>query len=540
MTCIGHNPQLISGGKFELIKVSAIISTYNSEKFICGCLQDLVEQTLYKKGELEIIVIDSKSDQNEQAIVQEFRAKYPNIFYIRTLERETLYTAWNRGIQAACGQYITNANTDDRHRPDALEVMANYLDGHLKTALVYADQLVTTVANDTWATTEADKRWNWFPFSYTELERRCIIGSQPMWKKSLHEKYGYFRSEFACAGDYEFWLRIGKTENIVRLPEILGLYYDNLQGLEHASQTSGQETYRIWDEYGILQRGVIPVSSVPVTISRFELNALPYRTDVQPLISIIIPCYNHAIFLPEAVESVINQTYANWECLIVNDGSTDNTSDVARALINLYKNQRIHLLEKPNSGVVDARNLGFIKSSGEYILFVDADDKIHPSFIIETLAVLIEHINVGFVYTDIQLFGFKHDLISHGDFAPDRFLNSNQASVTSLFRREIYKQVDGFKKIMDLGWEDWEFWISAYEKGWQGHRLEKAYLYYRQHASGSRLQNLHSSLSNQAFQKAKIIKLHSKLYSQREVLWAENVLHQHKSPLAIGLIDLHR
>ncbi|MBW4638131.1 MAG: glycosyltransferase [Gloeocapsa sp. UFS-A4-WI-NPMV-4B04] len=520
-------------------KVSAIISTYNSEKFMRGCLQDLTEQTLYKKGELEIIVIDSASEQNEQAIVQEFQARYQNIFYIRTLERETLYTAWNCGIQAACGKYITNANTDDRHRPDALEVMANYLDGHPKAAFVYADQLITSVANDTWTTTEADKRWNWPSFSYTELERRCIIGSQPMWRNSLHEKYGYFRSEFSCAGDYEFWLRIGKTENIIRLPQILGLYYDNLQGLEHASQISGQETYRIWDEYGILQRGVIPTSSVPVTISRYELNALPYRADTQPLISIIIPSYNHASFLGEAVESIINQTYENWECIIVNDGSPDDTSDVARALINLYKNKSIHLLEQQNDGVINARNVGFSKSLGEYILFVDADDKIHPNFLSETLSVLIEHSSVGFVYTDIQLFGVKHDLISNGDFVPERFLNSNQASVTSLFRREIYEQVDGFKKVMELGWEDWEFWISAYEKGWQGYRLGKAYLYYRQHASGSRLQNLHSSHSNQALQKAKIIKLHSKLYNQREVHWAENILRQHNSPLAIGLTDLH-
>lgn len=524
------------------VKVSVIVSTYNSEKFIRGCLKNLVNQTLYPKGELEIIVIDSNSEQNEQEIVEEFQIRYPNISYIRTLERETLYTAWNRGIQEARGQHITNANTDDRHRPDALEIMANYLDTHTNTALVYAAQLITTVANDTWATTQADRYWNWPPFSYSELERRCIIGPQPMWRKSLHEKYGYFRSEFSCAGDYEFWLRIGKTEEIVCLPEILGLYYYNPHGLEHGSPTlSQQETHRIWDEYGILRRGVIPTSSIPVPISPSELKALPYRTatSFQPLVSVIIPCYKHAIFITEAVESVINQTYQNWECLIVNDGSPDNTSEVTRHLIKKYNYKRIYLIEKENSGVVDSRNRGIEHSQGQFILCLDADDTIHPNFIEETVAVLIKKPNVGFVYTDIQLFGVKHNLIKHGDFEPARFLRANQAPVTSMFRREIVAQIGGFKKVMEIGWEDWEFWISAYEKGWQGHRLGKPYLYYRQHSSGSRQQNLSSNQSNQALQLAKIIKLHSKLYSQQERLWAEQLLHQHKSSLAIDLTELN-
>lgn len=284
---------------------------------------------------------------------------------------------------------------------------------------------------------------------------------------------------------------------------------------------------------------VMEASNITSLTPKINVKPSDNKTSTQPLVSIIIPCYNHARFLREAVESIVNQTYENWECIIVNDGSPDDTSDVARALINSYKNKSIHLLEQQNDGVINARNVGFSKSLGEYILFVDADDKIHPNFLSETLSVLIEHPSVGFVYTDIQLFGVKHDLISNGDFVPERFLNSNQASVTSLFRREIYEQVNGFKKVMELGWEDWEFWISAYEKGWQGYRLGKAYLYYRQHASGSRLQNLHSSQSNQALQKAKIIKLHSKLYNQREVHWAENILRQHNSPLAIGLTDLH-
>ncbi|MBV8883691.1 MAG: glycosyltransferase, partial [Chroococcidiopsidaceae cyanobacterium CP_BM_RX_35] len=282
-------------------------------------------------------------------------------------------------------------------------------------------------------------------------------------------------------------------------------------------------------------------NSIDNQIDNQQVNNLLVKagTHFQPLVSVVIPCYKYAQFLPEAVKSVVNQTYQNWECIIVNDGSPDNTSEVARDLIEFYSHKNLRLLEKQNSGVVSSRNFGFKHSSGQFILFLDADDKIHSNFLEETVAVLIEDSSVGFVYTDIQMFGVKHDLVSHGDFDPERFLRSNQATVTSLFRREIYDLVGGFKKVMEIGWEDWEFWISVYEKGWQGHRLVKSYLYYRQHPSGSRQQNLSSVPSGQALQLAKIIKLHYKLYHQQEILWAEQTLLQHNRSLAMGLTELN-
>lgn len=543
--------------------VSAIVSTYNSEKFIRGCLEDLVNQTLYQKGKLEIIIIDSASVEKEGAIAQEFQSKYPHIIYQRTPERESIYAAWNRGIKIAKGNYITNANTDDRHRPDALEKMANYLNNNPDTSLVYADQLVTTFPNDSWATTQANKYWNWPEFDYEELERRCMIGSQPMWKKSLHQKYGYFHSEFKVAGDYEFWLRIGKTEKITRFSEILGLYFENEQGLEKSSTKAAQETYNICYEYGIIQRGVQRKNSVTTDILESELISLPFRESQNikvknhhgfslstnqslnsisdnfliqsELVSVIVLCYNQAQYLTDAIESIVKQTYQNWECLIINDGSLDQTSQITINLVEKYPEKNIRLIEKENTGVPDSRNLGIDRSSGKFILFVDADDKIHFNFITETLAILQTNPKVGFVYTDIQKFGFEEKLESYGDFNIKRFLNENQAPVTSLFRREIYQQVGGFKKVMNEGWEDWEFWISAYQKGWLGYRLEKPYLYYRQHPAGSRQQKLHQNSVNLAVHKAIIIYLHSQLYHQQEVVWSEKILSKYQSSLITEL-----
>lgn len=238
------------------IRVSALVSTYNAEQFIDGCLHNLVNQTLYKKGELEIIIIDACSPQDEKSCVERYQAYYENIQYIRTQEREPLYASWNRAIKVAEGTYLTSANTDDRHRVDALEVMADYLDAHPAIALVYPGQIDTSVPNETFESTQSQKVLNWPPYSYAELERHCIIGSQPMWRRILHNTYGLFREEFISAGDYEFWLRIGKKETFYRYPETLGLYYRNPEGIEHGADTGKEETIRIWQEYGMFERGI--------------------------------------------------------------------------------------------------------------------------------------------------------------------------------------------------------------------------------------------------------------------------------------------
>ncbi len=221
-----------------------------------GCLHNLVSQSLYQQGGLEIIVIDAHSPENEKEIVERYQRNFNNIHYVRAPERETLYASWNRGIKMAKGRYITNANTDDRHRKDALDTLARYLDAHPEFALLYPGQIDTSVAHESFETTSSSKLLNWPPYSYAELERHCIIGSQPMWRKSLHEQYGYFRAEMVSAGDYEFWLRIGKHENLYRYPETLGLYYRNPAGIEHGSNTSDQETLQIWQEYGMFERGI--------------------------------------------------------------------------------------------------------------------------------------------------------------------------------------------------------------------------------------------------------------------------------------------
>ncbi len=208
-------------------RVSAVVSTYNSEKFIRGCLEGLVNQSLYTKGQLEIIVIDAHSPQNEKAIVEEFQKKQDHIRYVRTDQRETVYESWNRGIKMARAPYVTNANTDDRLRADALEKLAGLLDAHPDKALAYGDSLVTTVPNETFEDNSSDGSQDlvWPDFDRRTMHSWCYIGPHPVWRKSLHEELGYFDTSLKSAADWEFWLRVALKHDFIHLKEFIGLYY---------------------------------------------------------------------------------------------------------------------------------------------------------------------------------------------------------------------------------------------------------------------------------------------------------------------------
>jgi glycosyltransferase involved in cell wall biosynthesis len=233
----------------EQFRVSAIVSTYNSERFMRGCLEDLVGQSLCKKGQLEIIVVNSGSQQNEEAIVREFQRNFGNIKYIKTDCRETLYRAWNRAIKAATGRYITNANTDDRHREDALEVMAAALDAREDIGLVYADILVTRATNETFPSNTADNYARQPDFSLRQSLMYCMFGPQPMWRRSVHEQIGFFNPDYIVAADYDFFIKVAWRFGAFHISEILGLYLAGV-GVESKNQKlCAEETMRILQHY---------------------------------------------------------------------------------------------------------------------------------------------------------------------------------------------------------------------------------------------------------------------------------------------------
>jgi GT2 family glycosyltransferase len=211
--------------------ISALVPTYNAERFMRGLLEDLEAQTI--ADQLEIVIVDSNSPQNEQAIVKEFQQRYDNIVYVRTDEWENSHAGINRCIRLAKGKYVTLACTDDRHKPDAFERMAVVLEVRPDIALVYANCYITPFENETFENCTPVGVYRWTDFDPFQLLYGCYIGPQPMWRRSLHNKYGYFDESLEQAGDWDFWLRLAEHETFLHIDEFLGLYLYSPTGRQY-------------------------------------------------------------------------------------------------------------------------------------------------------------------------------------------------------------------------------------------------------------------------------------------------------------------
>lgn len=239
-----------------------------------------------------------------------------------------------------------------------------------------------------------------------------------------------------------------------------------------------------------------------------------------PKVSVVVTCYNLAQYLGDAVESVVNQTFQDWECIIVDDGSTDDTKQVAFDLISRYPTRRIVYLHKKNEGVAKARNYGNQHSKGKYILPLDADDMLHPTFLEKTVRILDEYPYFFIVYTDLQEFGERNNLVQAKNWDPLTLPYQNHLNYCSLMRREVWEEVGGYNPNMVLGYEDWDFWIGSVQKGFTGTRIpEPLFLYRIRNASRQT-----TAVKKDIEIKSQIVLNHPNFYSENHIIWAKEVL----------------
>ena len=233
----------------------------------------------------------------------------------------------------------------------------------------------------------------------------------------------------------------------------------------------------------------------------------------KPLVSIIVPCYNQAQYLDEALQSVFNQTYINWECIIVNDGSPDNTPEVVQNWVS--KDSRFKYLFQQNTGVSGARNLGITNAIGEFILPLDADDYLSANYIEECLKNATNK-NIKVVYGKAQFFGEQKGELSFGKATIENLLKHNCIHCSALFRKADWKLNNGYDENMKHGFEDWEFWINLLKKGGEALLLEQCVLYYRIKPF-SRSTEINSNLKKNDFMINYIFQKHIELYGFKSV-----------------------
>lgn len=209
------------------------------------------------------------------------------------------------------------------------------------------------------------------------------------------------------------------------------------------------------------------------------------------LVSVIIPCYNQGMYLNETSQSIYLQTYSNWECIIVNDGSHDNTEEVAQEWIN--RDSRFVYISKPNGGLSSARNAGLKVAKGEYIQFLDSDD-ILGNEKLEISVNLSKQNGADIVITDFKRFRKTTSKLkrafcdlSKQDFSFESILLKWDVEFTipihcGFFKKTLLENVKFNEELKAK--EDWNFWIDIFKKKPKVSYLNKIMAFYRVHKGG--------------------------------------------------------
>lgn len=207
--------------------LTEVISLYKSEKFLKPFLENLTNQSLFKHTQYIIVNCNSPDYDKEKKIIELFSKKHRNIKVVNLEEDPGVYGAWNAGIRLADTEFVCNSNTDDLRFTNSTEEMVHSLQNS-ESVLVYGDSRVMTE----YGIVSHQRSEHSLKDYSKENMIKCLPGAIPVWKRSVHLKYGYFDDKYSSAADWEFWLRIvNGGESFLKLKKDVGAYYFNPNGI---------------------------------------------------------------------------------------------------------------------------------------------------------------------------------------------------------------------------------------------------------------------------------------------------------------------
>ena len=195
------------------------------------------------------------------------------------------------------------------------------------------------------------------------------------------------------------------------------------------------------------------------------------------IVSIIVPAYNYGNYIGECLDSVLAQTIKEWECIVIDNGSSDNPTDVVKSFAK--KDSRIKYHYTDQKGVSLARNYAVSISLGKYILPLDADDKIADSYIQKAVNVMECNPDISLVYCDAILFGSVNKKWILPDFNYKNLLIENSIFCSSIYKKSDFEIVNGYNTNMVEGFEDWDFWIKLLSNNKKVIKIKESLFYYR-------------------------------------------------------------
>lgn len=455
-------------------RVSIVIPCFNNGQHIKRAIDSCLNSTF---PDIEMIVVnDGSTDPGTLTALHHLNKNKTRVIH---LNNHGVSHARNTGIKQSQGQFILSLNADDYIHHTFIEKALRIIEANPKIGFVTSGYQTFGSRGEVWQAP---------PFQFGRLLVQNIVCESALFRKQAwSEAGGYNENMKEGLEDWDFWISLAKRGwigGVIPEPLVYRRVDDSIKTHDITVKYEQLVKQIINNHPGIYKQKYF--YDLLYNFMRDELRArgmmrrmLGSDYNMDPIVSVVIPCYNYGQFVQETVDSCINSTFQDIEIIVVNNGSTDPyTIDVLNRL-SKPKTRVIHV--KKNIGLPYGRNTGIKAAKGRYILPVDADDKIHPTLIEKAYRVMEAKPKVGFVTVGLEYFGNKQGKWIPPAFNFNKLLVNNIVCVTSLFRKQAWIDAGGYNESMLDGYEDWDFWISLAEKGWQGEAIPEALLYYRRH-----------------------------------------------------------
>lgn len=485
-------------------KVSVIVTCHNLAKYLPDALRSVEQQTTRN---FECILVDDESTDETQAIGEQWQAEGTGRTYLRTPSNLKLSGARNYGLYYARGKYIIYLDADDMLAPNALDTLSKALDDD-PAIHIAAGRL--DVMNDRG---EEQRRNPWPASSFNWRDQMAHLNQityASMMRREVLERSGGYRVRDWRAEDAALWCRATSlgfrakmvTEDSTLIYRMRGDSKSAEEGRQHADRDGDWTAWYPWrvgaangrEGVTLRDRGAQPPTRLvpwsaqgsPPAGNRFW----PVRHHQHPVVSVIIPCGpGHTQYLTDALDSLVAQTFQQWEAIVVND-TDKNIDTIAHPFVRV-----VHTAGMVGAGA--ARNLGIQHARAPLCVFLDADDVLVPTALEKMVNAYIQS-GGKYVYSDCMSpedpTRLDGPMTTHAaaDFDQALWLSSGyeeampgRHSVTALVETSALREVDGFDGAMPH-WEDWEVYLRLTAAGICGVRVPEPLLIYRLHTGERR------------------------------------------------------
>lgn len=431
-----------------------VVCARNCESWIAKCLQSVVDQTY---SDIGIVFVDDSSDDKTLEIARSILGDRKHAIIVNNQHRNFVL----KNTSVAVGEYCDNPESvvftvdgdDWLACSTAIEEM---MEKHKQYDVVWSRYKPTdnSYVNSNLLSSNDIRKHPWVTSHLRSFKKFLFDAIQD---KDFRDEDGDY---YKMAGDLAVMFPI-----LEMTPHDRRYFYDKELYVYNHDNPNNDDKISLVNQ----MRSEHRIRFSPV----YQIHPRYLQYQMKPKISVVIPSFNYGKYLDGAIQSVLNQTYRNFELILVNYGSTDDT-----ALVMERYRDRATILNIPNKDVGNARNSGIDVASGKYILCLDADDILNPTFLEETVLLANDDLIVA---TECQYFGDRNGYGMPVVANLDTFKDMNCVLCCSLFPKTMWTKIGGFDETMDK-LEDWDFWLRGVGVGYKVEIIHKKLVNVRTHS----------------------------------------------------------